>query len=119
MDRNSDRQQTQERALVDAELSDGQLRALSSPHVRHTLRWLDSYPQTTLAELTDAVAGFEGAQSETVVTAEGRDRIRTQLYHTVLPKLEALGFVDFDVDERTVERAEIPPGVAQLLELSE
>lgn len=99
------------------EVSDRVLRTLANPLARHTLRYVDAHPETTLEEVADAAAGFEAAETETLVTPGSHDRIRISLYHAVLPRLDELGFVRFDSADKTVQRGDIPEDVAPLLEL--
>lgn len=106
-------------SLADLEVSDRELRALSNPLARHTLRFIGSHEEAMLDEVADAVAGLEAAETETLVTAGTRDRFRVRLYHVVLPKLDDLGLVSFDPADRRVERGDIPDDVAPLLELAD
>jgi len=108
-----------ETQLSELDLSDATIRTLSDPLVRHTLRYIDDYPETTLDAVADAVAGFEAADTESIVTTSDRDRLHVRLYHVVLPRLDDEGFVDFDRAAGTVERAEIPPGTTVVLELGD
>lgn len=105
--------------LAELGLSDAELRTLSNPLARHALRYVDAHPEATLAEVADAVAGFEAADTDAIVTASTRDRFQIKLYHVVLPRLDDVGLVQFDRTARTVERADIPDGVAAVLELGD
>jgi len=106
-------------SFSELEVSGRELRALANPLARHTVRFIDAHPKATLDEVADAVAGFEAAETETLVTAGSRDRFSVRLYHVVLPQLDELGFVRFDPASRTVERGDIPEDVAPLLELAD
>lgn len=105
--------------FTELDVSDRELRALADPLARHTLRYIGSHSAATLEEVADAVAGFEAAETETLVTAGSRDRFGVRLYHMVLPRLDELGFVRFDPADRKVERGDIPEDIAPLLELAD
>ena len=106
-------------SFSELEVSGRELRALANPLARHTVRFIDAHPKATLDEVADAVAGFEAADTDAIVTASTRDRFQIKLYHVVLPRLDDVGLVQFDRTARTVERADIPDGVAALLELGD
>jgi hypothetical protein len=99
--------------------SDEALSALSDPYVRHTLRSLHGRRSAALDDLADVVTGMAAASAGTVATAAERDRTRLRLYHVVLPKLDALGYVAFDPDERTVTDVDVPPAALACLDVEE
>lgn len=92
------------------------LSALADPHARHALRALHGRRDSTLEELADVVTGMVAAASDEVATPTDRDRTRLRLYHAVLPRLDALGYVEFDADERTVTRVDVPPEALAVLD---
>lgn len=103
--------------------SDGPLdelfRALSDRHVRYAVRYLHDRPTATLDRLADAVTALEAAATGAVATPSDREQVRLELYHVALPKLDALGYVDFDADDCTVAGSDIPPAVRSLAEIED
>lgn len=89
---------------------------LSDRYVRHSLYYLFDRTSTSLDELADLVAGLEAVESDAITTPEDHERIRVRLYHVVLPKLDAHGYVEFDTDEHSVTRTEVPATVHSLLD---
>lgn len=81
---------------------------LSDQLSRFALYYLAETDAATLDEVAEAVTGFEAQASERIATPADKEDARIQLYHRVLPKLDARGFVEFDVDELTVTLAEPP-----------
>ena len=78
----------------------------------------------SVEEMASDVAERERAAAEPA-TADAARRVHTSLYHVELPKLEDYGFVEYDLDEGTVEptdrAAELTPylRVAERLEADE
>lgn len=90
---------------------------LSSPMARRTLIYLTDTSTTTVEELADVLTGMEATGADTLATPADRRRVRILLYHCVLPRLDAAGYVDFDAEERTVVRGDVPEVVDELLDL--
>lgn len=88
---------------------------LSNPRYRYVVRYLHEHPTTRLDRLADVVAGAEAAATGGIATGTDRRDARISLHHAVLPKLDALGYVEYDPAEKTVARAAIPPAVNSLL----
>lgn len=81
---------------------------LSDQQSRFTLYYLSETSSATLEEVAEAVTGFAAKTSETIATPADERVVRIELYHRVLPELDARGYVEFDADERTVTLAEPP-----------
>lgn len=99
--------------------------ALADDRSRYALYHLiESDGAVSVEEIASAVAERERAAAESA-TADVNRRVHTSLYHVELPKLEDYGFVEYDLDERTVEAtdraAELTPylRVAERLEADE
>lgn len=60
-----------------------------------------------LAELVDAVRMFE-TDSSKPEEAPSKETVRTDLYHAQLPKLEDMGYIEFDDRQGTVRYEENP-----------
>jgi len=90
---------------------------LSEPYDRSVIRYLYEHPTAKLEELVDAVFGAEVATSDAVATPANREPVRFALSNTVLPRLDALGYVDFDPSERTVTRTDVPQAVFSALDV--
>ncbi|MFP8958121.1 hypothetical protein ACLI4Y_15470 [Natrialbaceae archaeon A-CW3] len=92
---------------------------LSNDCARYTLYCLDDQPTVALEQLADVIAGMRATATDTVTTPSDHERIRVRLYHVTLPKLESLGFIEYDVDTRMVTRVNVPPDVYDLLEIDQ
>jgi len=81
------------------------LKALADERRRLALDCLPSRGETTaLADLTRRVAVGEVEAPVDAVPEQRIERVKRTLYHAHLPKLDDVGLVAFDADERTVER---------------
>ena len=98
---------------------DEMLAVLSDPHARAILYYLSDRSTASLEELAAVVTGQQAQRSGVVATAADEERVRTRLYHLVLPELDDHGFVAFDRDDKTVTAAETPPWVAPFVGLEE
>lgn len=74
-------------------------------YARYSLYSLAHEPNTTLTELADFVTGFEAMLAGRVATPAEHERVRIRLYHAVLPKFDAIEYVDFDPVARMVSSA--------------
>lgn len=81
---------------------------LSDQQTRFALYYLADTTTATLDEVAEAVTGFEAQASDTIATPDDKQDVRIQLYHRVLPRLDARGFVEFDADELTVTLTDSP-----------
>ena len=90
---------------------------LSSTMARRTLSYLTDTSTSTVEELADVLTGLESTDADALATPEDRRRVRIRLYHCVLPRLDAAGYVEFDPDERSVVRGDVPAVVHELLDL--
>jgi len=81
------------------------LEALANERRRLALDCLPSRGESAaLAELSRRVAVSEAEAPLDAIPTERIERVQRSLYHVHLPKLDDAGLVDFDADERTVER---------------
>ena len=80
---------------------------LSDEYARYTLYHLADQPSTTLERLTAVVAGIEATVTGAAVTLAAHGRIRIRLSHAVLPKLDELGYLEFDREDRTITRVQL------------
>lgn len=92
------------------------LRVLSDRRARFVLGYLADHREATLDRLADVVTGLEASATDTVATPEDRHRTRAELYHVVLPKLDRLGFLEFEPADHTVTEADVPREVYALIE---
>lgn len=92
---------------------------LSEPYSRYVLRYLHEHPTARVEELVDVVFGAEVAESDTIATPATREPICFSLRNTVLPELDELGYVEFDPDERTVTRGNVPEELLSVLGIDE
>jgi len=92
---------------------------LSDPHNRYVLRYLHEHRTAKLEELVDAVFGAEVAASDRIATPATREPVRSSICNTVLPKLDELGYVDFDPSAQTVTRTAVPQEVFSVIGVDE
>ncbi|WP_126663239.1 DUF7344 domain-containing protein [Haloterrigena salifodinae] len=92
------------------------LNVLSDRYARYVLCHLSDESTATLDALTDTATGLAATESGAIATPGDREEIRLRLYHLVLPKLDAAGYLEFDSETRTVERDEIPAVLRELLQ---
>lgn len=78
------------------------LEVLSDRQSRFALYYLAETNSATLDEVAEAVTGFEAQTAGAIATPTDERAVKTRLYHRVLPKLDARGYVEFDADESTV-----------------
>lgn len=88
---------------------------LAHPGRRYVLTYL--LRADTAVSLTELIDYVEG-QTETPVDEEFRRKITIQLAHTVLPKLEEFGFVEYDMERQLVEPTEWTPVVEPYLRVA-
>ncbi|WP_254763740.1 DUF7344 domain-containing protein [Natrinema marinum] len=98
---------------------DDVLRLLTDRYARYAIVYLHDHPTVTLEELADVVVATDASVRGSIAEPSDRDPIRTQLYHVILPRLEALGFVAFDAEANAVTDAEIPTAVTDALGVTE
>lgn len=85
---------------------------LSNRQSRFALYYLGDAGTASLDEVAAAVTGFEAQASDAIASPDDEQGVKTRLYHLVLPKLDAQGFVEFDADERTVTLTGLPGPLA-------
>lgn len=90
------------RALEGEAPLDELFEVLSDRQSRFTLYYLAETASATLDEVAEAVTGFEAQTGGTIATPTDKRAVKTRLYHRVLPRLDASGYVEFDADESTV-----------------
>ena len=88
---------------------------LSVAYSRYVLSVLLDRSTVPFDELVEQVAGIEAIETDELVTPSAYERIRIRLYHSVLPKLEDVGYIDFDLADRTITSQTIPAHVQSLL----
>ncbi|WP_435346340.1 DUF7344 domain-containing protein [Haloarchaeobius sp. HRN-SO-5] len=80
---------------------------LSDPHRRYVLYYLTQHDTPVdLDALATRVAAWSSDTTPAAVERTTVDRVRTELYHAHLPKLEELGVVTCRDDQREVDLAE-------------
>ena len=94
---------------------DDVVRLLGDCHTRSVLVYLHDSPAPSLEELADVVAAAAASETGTIAAPSDRDRIRLRLYHSILPRLEDLGFITFDTAAKTVTDTDIPEAVSAAL----
>jgi hypothetical protein len=107
------------RSLVESDRAEESFRILSDPRARDVLRYLFDHSTVRLGRLADVVAGLEATRTDAVVEATDREAVRTSLFHSVLPRLAAAGFVDFDPETRTATEGDVPTAVYAALGVTE
>ena len=87
---------------------------LAVAYARYTLYVLVDRQSLSLEELTDAVIGFEAKTTGSIATPTDHERVSVHLHHVVLPHLEALDLLAYDVDSQTITSTRAP-GLASAL----
>lgn len=88
--------------------------ALCHAERRRVLAALLEERTTRIEELADVLAGWE-ATERGVVGAEDRNRTLTRLHHVHLPKLAAVGLIDYSPDTGDVALASLAGPVEELV----
>lgn len=103
-------QQLLSAAGLDDVRDDETLEALADERRRLALDCLPSRGETAaLTDLTRRVAVGEAEAPVDAVSEERIERVKRSLYHVHLPRLDDVGLVAFDPEERTVERTDESP----------
>lgn len=102
--------------ILAADVDDDVLSVLSTREQRYALYYLLDHERVPLSELADVIAGWLAVADRQVTTAGERTSLRIALYHTHLPRLEAAGLIEFDPDDRVVDRAAFPTTTRELVE---
>jgi len=85
---------------------DERLKALANERRRLALDCLPcGEAPTALADVARRIAVSEAEAPVDAVATDHVERVKRSLYHVHLPKLDDVGLVAFDPEERTVERA--------------
>ncbi|SFR50498.1 winged helix-turn-helix domain-containing protein [Halogeometricum limi] len=85
----------------DAPSTDALFRALANRHRRRVLWYLVDDSETTIAELADALVGWE-ASDNVIVGPEARRRVYVSLHHHHLPMLSQADLLTYDADSGAV-----------------
>lgn len=89
-------------------------RALGVPERRHALHVLLDRPETPLAELAEALAGWQSARTG-AVDPETRAQVLEDLRVVHLPALEEVGLVDYDAEAGTVVLSSLTDPVREVI----
>jgi hypothetical protein len=85
---------------------------------RHVLRFLRrNGTTTTIGDLADAIA--EAETGESPPPSDTRQSVYVSLHQTHLPKLDNLGVIEYDRDERTVQLREAATEILSRLDMGE
>ncbi|GAB3679996.1 hypothetical protein GCM10028857_02090 [Salinarchaeum chitinilyticum] len=92
--------------------------ALKNSRRRLVLRHLHERAEVvTLNDLVERVAADENGTTPAELTADQRKRVYVGLYQSHLPRLDDMGFVEFDQSDGTVELGPAGPVVEQYLDV--
>ncbi|PGF15025.1 hypothetical protein CP556_02040 [Natrinema sp. CBA1119] len=94
---------------------DDVFRLLADRHARYALIYLHDNPTPTVEELADVLAAKDASDRATIATPADRNPIRIRLYHAILPRIDALGFIAFDSGTNAVTDAAIPTAVTDAM----
>ncbi|QLG47435.1 DUF7344 domain-containing protein [Natrinema halophilum] len=103
------------RAAADELPVDDVLRLFADRHARYAVVYLIDNPTPTLEDLADVIAAKDATNESTIAAPADRNQIRTHLYHAILPRIEALGFITFETETNAVTGTDIPNAVADAL----
>jgi len=102
-----------------AQLSDDTLyEALASENRRRTVFFLLDEKETTVETLATVLAGWAADETGSMSSPADRDRIRIELVHNHLPRLEAAGLVSYDAQEGDIRITSLDPLLAALISKS-
>lgn len=93
-------------------------RSLTAPRRRRLLYYLLGNGESTVDELASVLSGWEATTAGTMQTAADRSRIRLQLRHSHVPRLDKAGLVDYDADAGSVRLEPLHPEVADVIRRS-
>ncbi|AGB32135.1 hypothetical protein C488_07622 [Natrinema pellirubrum DSM 15624] len=102
-------------SAVDDRPVDDVFRLLASPTARATIVYCHQQPSPAVEELADVIAGVAASADGTIASPADRDRIRIQLYHETLPRLEDMGLLAFDRESGDVTETSIPESILDCL----
>lgn len=94
------------------------LQALSRERDRCILYCLTENEAVDIDELVDAVIELERDEPPATVPDGERRKVRTKLHHARLPKLEALGIVEYDKRNGAIRYRNPPPHFEDFLHLA-
>ncbi|NKE34650.1 hypothetical protein GWG54_02225 [Natronococcus sp. JC468] len=94
---------------------DDLLGLLSSREVRITLAYLYDHPSATLDDLAAVIAGATAADGGRIAGEGAYERARVTLHHSVLPRLDDHGLLEFDPSDGRVRDVDVPPAVYGVL----
>lgn len=100
-------------------LSDDDLyRALASRRRRRVLSTLLIEGESTVAELSTVLTGWQATEAGTMATPDNRTEVLIELRHSDLPILDEVGFVTFDSETETVKLEPVSLAVRELIQQS-
>ncbi|MDG5758366.1 hypothetical protein QA600_03320 [Natronococcus sp. A-GB1] len=92
---------------------------LSTRQVRITLAYLYDHPNATVDDLATAITGAAAVDDGRIAGESEYERAHVYLHHSVLPRLQDHGLIEFDPVDRTVEEVDVPPAVYDFLGVGE
>ena len=100
-------------------LADDQFyRALAATHRRRLLYHLLDETEGTVAEIATVLGGWEATTGGTMHTPTDRAKLRVQLEHNHLPRLDDAGLIDYDPQSDSVRIESLHPQVADIVRRS-
>ncbi len=98
---------------------DALLGLLSTREVRITLAYLYDHPNAAVDELAAAITGAAAAEDGRIGGESEYERAHVYLHHSVLPRLQDHGLIEFDPVDGTVGEVDVPPAVYGVLGVGE
>lgn len=94
------------------------LTGLQHPYRRYLLYYLQEEKACELREAARRIAAWDHECDVAAVPSDIHDSIELELYHTHLPKLEALDIIDYDQRSGSVRLQDPPDQLPKFLELA-
>lgn len=115
----SEREQTLDQSETPSLSQDNVFAVLSSKRCRYVLFYLQTVESSAeVSSLVEAVAEWETGNPIDHVSEDHRQRVLTSLRHAHLPKLSAMGLVEYDEAEDVVRRGPYVEQVETYLEIA-
>jgi hypothetical protein len=102
------------------DVADAVFRVLSDEYRRCALYYLLARESATVDELATVLTGWVQARNDEIeiTTPEDRDRVRIQLHHVHLPRIDDEGFARYDYESGEIVLDAVPELLETLLERS-
>lgn len=95
--------------------ADDLFQLLATRERRVTIAHLSEHPDATVDELATVLAGRAAVDEEKISDEADYEDAYIRLFHSILPRFEDYGLLEFDTDQQAVRNAEVPRPVLAVL----